>query len=73
MKFIPNYRVCYNGEWYEADEEFEINDSDVDEMKCHGEVIVAERRTDDALVSKKRGRPGKEGNDDTAGEDATQD
>lgn len=39
MKFIPNYRVCYGGVFYEAGHQFQIKDTDVDEMKKHGVVL----------------------------------
>lgn len=39
MKFIPNYRVCYNGEFHEALKEFEIDPADAEEMKEHGKVV----------------------------------
>lgn len=39
MRFIPDYRVCYKGEFHECDEEFEIDPADADEMRQHGEVV----------------------------------
>ena len=39
MKFIPNYRVCYGGRFYEAGHQFQIKDIDADEMKKHGVVL----------------------------------
>lgn len=39
MRFIPDYRVCYKGEFYECDEEFEIDPADADEMREHGEIV----------------------------------
>ena len=39
MKFIPNYRVCYGGKFYEAGHQFQIKDADADEMKKHGVVL----------------------------------
>ena len=39
MKFIPNYRVCYGGKFYEAGHQFQIKDADAEEMKKHGVVL----------------------------------
>lgn len=39
MRFIPDYRVCYKGRFFEADEEFEIDPADESEMRVHGEVV----------------------------------
>lgn len=39
MRFIPDYRVCYKGDFYEADEEMEIDPMDANEMSQHGEVL----------------------------------
>ena len=39
MRFIPKYRVGYNGKFYEAGCEFKIEPKDVDEMKRHGMVL----------------------------------
>lgn len=39
MRFIPDYRVCYKGTFYECDEEFEIDPADADEMREHGEIV----------------------------------
>lgn len=39
MRFIPDYRVCYKGEFYECDEEFDIDPADADEMSEHGEIV----------------------------------
>ena len=36
MKFIPNYRVCYGGRFYEAGNPFSIKAEDADMMKRHG-------------------------------------
>lgn len=51
MKFIPNYRVCYGGRFYEAGVQFPIKADDADMMKRHGTVLdeptpppAAERR-----------------------------
>ena len=38
MKFTPDYNVMYKGVFYEADETFEIDDKDSEEMIRHGEV-----------------------------------
>ena len=32
MKFIPNYRVCYDGRFYEAGVQFPIKADDADMM-----------------------------------------
>lgn len=52
MKFIPNYRVCYGGRFYEAGDQFPIKADDADMMKRHGTVLdeptpppAPERRT----------------------------
>ena len=39
MRCIPKYRVGYNGEFYEAGREFEIDQKDADEMRMHGTVL----------------------------------
>ena len=39
MKFIPNYRVCYDGRFYEAGVQFPIKADDADMMKRHGTVL----------------------------------
>lgn len=39
MRCIPNYRVGYNGEFYEAGQPFEINSKDAVEMRKHGKVL----------------------------------
>lgn len=39
MKVIPDYRVCYKGEFYEAHDEFDIDPKDADEMSEHGEIV----------------------------------
>ena len=39
MKFISNYRVCYNGRFYEAGSPFQIRDEDADTMQKHGTVL----------------------------------
>lgn len=54
MRFIPKYRVGYNGEFYEAGQPFEINSKDAVEMRKHGKVL------DDPTpppVEKRAGRP----------------
>lgn len=54
MRCIPNYRVGYNGEFYEAGREFKIDPKDADEMRTHGMVL------DDPTpppVEKRAGRP----------------
>lgn len=39
MRCIPNYRVGYNGKFYEAGHEFQIDSKDAEEMKQHGRVL----------------------------------
>ena len=39
MRFIPKYRVGYNGKFYEACTEIQIASKDIDEMKKHGTVL----------------------------------
>lgn len=39
MRFIPKYRVCYNGTFYKAGQEFRIEPKDENEMKQHGRVV----------------------------------
>ena len=39
MRFIPKYRVGYNGKFYEAGTEIQIASKDIDEMKKHGTVL----------------------------------
>ena len=34
MKFIPNYRVCYGDQFYEAGTPFPIKADDADMMNC---------------------------------------
>lgn len=57
MKFIPNYRVCYNGQFHEALKEFDIDSADAEEMKEHGKIVeqAKEGREDDLL--EKPGQP----------------
>lgn len=64
MRFIPDYRVCYKGRFYECDEEFDIDASDAEEMSEHGEVVEdptppAPSEEPEAPVEEKprRGRP----------------
>ena len=40
MKFIPNYRVCYGGRFYEAGSQVSIKAEDADMMKRHGTVLA---------------------------------
>ena len=39
MRFIPKYRVGYNGKFYEAGAEIQIASRDIEEMKKHGTVL----------------------------------
>lgn len=69
MRFIPDYRVCYKGEFYECGEELEIDPADAEEMSEHGEVMEATmppvsheppERPDEPVEEKpRRGRPAK--------------
>ncbi len=38
MRFVPDYRVCYKGKFYECNEEFDIDPADANEMSQHGEI-----------------------------------
>lgn len=40
MKFIPKYRVKYNGKFYEAGQAVIISAKDADAMKRHGKIEV---------------------------------
>ena len=55
MKFIPNYRVCYDGRFYEAGVQFPIKADDADMMKRHGTVL--DEPTPPSVALKKPGRP----------------
>ena len=55
MKFIPNYRVCYGGRFYEAGNQFSIKAEDADMMKRHGAVL--DEPTPPPAAPKKPGRP----------------
>lgn len=55
MKFIPNYRVCYGGRFYEAGSQVSIKAEDADMMKRHGTVL--DEPTPPSVVLKKPGRP----------------
>lgn len=39
MRFIPDYRVCYKGTFYDCDEGFDIDPADAEEMSEHGEIM----------------------------------
>lgn len=69
MRFIPDYRVCYKGVFYECDEEFAIDPADAEEMIEHGEVVdeptppveePSEETEEPAEEKPRRGRPPKE-------------
>nr|DAH70947.1 MAG TPA: hypothetical protein [Caudoviricetes sp.] len=70
MKFIPNYRVCYGGRFYEAGAKLSIKDEDADMMKRHGTVL--DEPTPPPATQKKQGRPRRGGNGQS-GEDETSD
>lgn len=55
MRFVPKYRVCYNGKFYSAGQEFDIDAKDSDEMKAHGSV--KDDPTPPSAEVKKPGRP----------------
>lgn len=64
MRFIPDYRVCYKGRFYEADEEFDIDPADELEMSQHGEILEesefsAEEPEASVEDKPRRGRPPK--------------
>ena len=52
MKFIPNYRVCYGGRFYEVGAQVSIKAEDADMMKRHGTVL-----DEPPAAPKKPGRP----------------
>lgn len=56
VKFTPSYTVSYKGVFYRAGTPFEIDESDIDEMKQHG--IVKDARPKEEPP--RRGRPRKE-------------
>lgn len=55
MRFIPKYRVGYNGKFYEAGTEIQIASKDIGEMKKHGTVLDNPVSPPPAL--KRAGRP----------------
>lgn len=55
MKFIPNYRVCYGGRFYEAGDQFPIKADDADMMKRHGKVL--DEPTPPPSTERRAGRP----------------
>ena len=57
MKFIPNYRVCYNGRFYEAGSPFPIRDEDAGTMQRHGTVL--HEPAPPPAAPRKAGRPRK--------------
>ena len=42
MKFIPNYRVCYGGRFYEAGDQFPIKADDADRRGNNGQLSEIE-------------------------------
>lgn len=67
MRFVPHYRVCYNLEFHEAFEEFDIDSADADEMSRHGEIVKEStpivRKADGPIEEKpKKSKNNKEGN-----------
>jgi hypothetical protein len=55
MKFIPNYRVCYGGRFYEAGAQVPIKAEDADMMKRHGTVL--DEPTPPPAAERRAGRP----------------
>ena len=39
MRFVPYYTISYHGKFYRAGAEIEIDDSDVNLMEKHGEIV----------------------------------
>ena len=66
MRFIPDYRVCYKGVFYECDEEFDIDPADAEEMSEHGEVVdePTPPAEEPAEEKPRRGRPRRADNDE---------
>ena len=55
MRFVPEYRICYGGRFYEAGQAFQIDEKDADEMRQHGTVLGAP--TTPAAEPRRAGRP----------------
>ena len=55
MRFIPKYRVGYNGKFYEAGTEIQIASKDIGEMKKHGTVL--DDPVSPSPAPKRAGRP----------------
>ena len=55
MRFIPKYRVSYQGNFYEAGQVFDIDAKDEAEMKRHGTVL--DDPTPPAAETRRAGRP----------------
>lgn len=83
MRFIPDYRVCYKGEFYECDEEFDIDPADAEEMSEHGEIVEEPTPPQEEPVEKpeppleepeeEKPRRGRRRKNDEPGADETQD
>lgn len=77
MRFIPDYRVSYKGNFYECDDEIEIDPLDAEEMRKHGEVVEEstpshkEPEEKDVLTADKPKRVRRRKSDDEPGEDET--
>ena len=69
MQFIPNYRVCYSGQFYEAGTQFSIKAEDADMMKRHGTVL--DEPTPLPATERRAGRP-RRGNNGQPSEVETQ-
>lgn len=78
MRFIPDYRVCYKGTFYECDEEFDIDPADADEMSKHGKIVEestppdepAELAEPDKLLEEKPKRGRRRKNDEPGTDEA---
>lgn len=59
MRLVPEYRVGYNGKFYEAGQPFHIDDNDIEEMKQHGTLLKERTPTSPSVTTepKKPGRP----------------
>lgn len=83
MRFIPDYRVCYKGDFYECDEEFDIDPADAEEMSEHGEIVEEPtpppekpvEKTEPPLEAPEEEKPrrGRRKKNDEPGADETQD
>ena len=56
MRFVPEYRICYGGRFYEAGQAFQIDEKDADEMQQHG-TVVADPAPPSTQPQKRAARP----------------